>query len=65
MRHEGEPHWWLVDADGDVLDLTAEQFSTPVPYERGVGIGFLTREPSKRARVAMGRAVAAVAAEQV
>jgi hypothetical protein len=55
VRHEDSPHWWLVDADGRIVDLTAEQFQTPVPYPAGVGKGFLTREPSKRAQVIIDR----------
>lgn len=49
-RWEGSTHWWLQAPDGSVIDLTAEQFENPVPYEQGRGSGFLTREPSKRAR---------------
>lgn len=37
----------------EVLDPTAAQFRTPPPYERGVGRGFLTRGPSRRARELM------------
>jgi len=33
-------HWWLRDADGTVIDLTAEQFDFPWPYEDGRGRGF-------------------------
>jgi hypothetical protein len=47
--HENEPHWWVQGPDRKVWDLTAEQFEKPVPYERGKGKGFLTRDPSKRA----------------
>ena len=50
--HEGAQHWWLLDKrTGRHVDLTAEQFDTPVPYEQGVGRGFLTKTPSKRAQV--------------
>lgn len=55
IQHEGGPHWFLRDADGSVVDPTAAQFSTPVPYENGRGCGFLTREPSKRAQVVIDR----------
>lgn len=55
VRHEGAPHWFLVDTDGTVVDPTADQFSTPVPYEQGRGIGFLTKQPSARARVVIER----------
>lgn len=62
VRHEGAVHWYLV-LDGHpergptILDPTAAQFRTPVPYERGRGRGFLTKKPSKRARVLMDRLV--------
>ncbi len=55
QKHEGGPHWWLRGPSGEVIDPTAAQFSSPVPYELGRGKGFLTREPSRRARVVMGR----------
>lgn len=55
IRHEGAPHWFLRDEDGTVVDPTADQFSTPVPYEQGRGKGFLTRQPSARARIVIGR----------
>ena len=50
VQHEGGPHWWLRDADGRDIDLTAAQFSSPVPYKLGRGKGFLTTQPSKRAQ---------------
>lgn len=55
IQHEGGPHWWIRDAKGADIDLTVEQFSTPVPYHLGRGKGFLTREPSKRAQAVMSR----------
>lgn len=57
IQHEGGPHWYLRKAsDGTILDLTAGQFKTPVPYAKGRGCGFLTRQPSKRARIVLQRA---------
>lgn len=51
VRHEGAPHWYLVDlATGAAVDPTADQFSAPPDYARGVGKGFLTSAPSRRAR---------------
>jgi len=35
------------------IDPTAQQFSSPVPYPEGKGCGFLTKEPSKRAKELM------------
>lgn len=55
IRHEGVSHWFLKHRSGKVLDPTGDQFETPVPYEKAVGKGFLTREPSKRAREIMRR----------
>jgi hypothetical protein len=56
LRHEGEPHWWLKNKiNGKILDPTASQFQTPVPYELGVGKGFLTAQPSKRSVELMER----------
>lgn len=55
---QGIVHWWLEDAEGAILDPTAEQYTSKglsPPYERGRAAGFLTREPSKRARVLMDR----------
>lgn len=56
ISHEGSPHWYLTNRrTGEVLDPTAGQFQTPVPYERGKGKGFLTKEPSKRAQELLKR----------
>jgi len=42
-------HWFLKDrCSSEVLDPTASQFSEVPDYSRGVGKGFLTKEPSKR-----------------
>lgn len=53
VRHEGQPHWFLTDAAGNVIDATCEQFTKPVPYHLAVGKGFLTKGPSKRAQAVM------------
>jgi hypothetical protein len=51
----GGTHWWLVDDKTDkVLDPTSDQFPS-YDYSKGVGKGFLTREPSKRAQVVLDR----------
>jgi len=56
LKHEGWTHWWLKNKKTDkVLDLTARQFLTPVPYEKGIATGFLTKRLSKRARVLRAR----------
>lgn len=57
VRHEGSPHWFLRQKDGrGVLDPTVRQFREEPPYARGVNKGFLTRQPSSRARKVMYRA---------
>lgn len=55
VKHENAPHWFLKAKDGTVVDPTHEQFGSPVPYENGVGKGFLTKLPSKRAQVVIDR----------
>ncbi len=49
LRHEGTTHWFLKHQSGKIVDITASQFRTPVPYDQARGCGFLTREPSRRA----------------
>lgn len=53
VRHEGSVHWFLRHDSGLVLDPTKWQFSSEPPYHRARGRGFLTREPSRRARIMM------------
>lgn len=55
ITHEGSPHWFLKHKDGAIIDPTADQFKTPVPYEKARGKGFLTRQPSKRAQEVLRR----------
>jgi hypothetical protein len=55
IRHEGAPHWFLLDPDGNAVDATAGQFKTPVPYENAKGKGFLTKNPSKRAQILISK----------
>ena len=54
-RVEGTSHWWLEHDDGTVLDVTAAQFSQRPDYAAGTRRGFLTREPSARAREVLAR----------
>ena len=54
MRHEGASHWFILD-NGEVVDLTADQFKTKPDYSKARGRGFLTKEPSKRARTLISR----------
>jgi len=56
VQHEGSPHWYLRGPKGEVLDITSSQFRSPVPYAKATAKGFLTREPSARARTVIERA---------
>lgn len=58
--HEGQPHWFLQHrkdtiwgVSSTIVDPTARQFRTKPDYYKAVGKGFLTKKPSKRARVLM------------
>ena len=49
-----ECHWYLKHVSGVILDPTRKQFGKAMPdYSRGIGSGFLTKKPSKRARALM------------
>ena len=55
---KGNSHWWIEDSKGNILDVTAEQFyyhNAKPPYHNGIGSGFLTKEPSKRAQKIINR----------
>lgn len=54
--HEGGPHHWLKNRiTGEIIDPTASQFRTAVPYDQGTCSGWLTSKPSKRAAEVMRR----------
>lgn len=56
IQHEGGPHWYLKHKhSGAILDPTASQFESPVPYDQGRGRGFLTKIPSKRTQTVLDR----------
>lgn len=56
VKHEGETHWYLRHREtGEIFDATADQFQTTPPYCEGIGKGFLTKQPSKRAKVLLAR----------
>jgi cation transport regulator ChaC len=52
LHHEGDVHWYLVNGDL-IVDPTAKQFESKPDYSKGVGRGFLTKQPSKRALAMM------------
>ena len=54
MRYAGDCHWFLYNRlTGQTLDATAKQFQTLPDYSQARGSGFLTKRPSKRARILM------------
>jgi hypothetical protein len=55
VRHAGTVHWYLASPTGEIVDPTADQFSSPPPYAAGCGRGFLTARPSKRAQELLRR----------
>tara|TARA_Y100001963_G_scaffold53185_1_gene74517 strand:+ start:83 stop:1372 length:1290 start_codon:yes stop_codon:yes gene_type:complete len=56
IKHENSTHWFLKDND-KIIDVTREQFKTPVPYNNAVKGFFLTKKPSKRARILINRVI--------
>ncbi len=55
---KGIVHWWLKNEDGNILDVTVNQYlsvGVPPPYIVGKCSGFLTNTPSKRAQVVITR----------
>jgi hypothetical protein len=46
-----DTHWFLKCKDGEVIDLTDDQFDEPVDYTQGKPQNFLTKEISKRGRI--------------
>ena len=58
LRHEDDTHWFLYNRNsGQLLDPTVSQFRAAPDYTKGVGSGFLTREPSRRAAELMEKLV--------
>ena len=55
IKHENSSHWFLKNKLGKIIDLTAGQLTTPVPYEKAIGKFFLTKKPSKRSRILIDR----------
>lgn len=47
---EGMSHWALKTKDGEIIDLTVEQFTETPDYKLFRGKGFLTKMPSKKAQ---------------
>ena len=55
IAHENSIHWFLKDEFNNIIDLTAQQFKTNVPYENAKRGFFLTNKPSKRAKILIER----------
>ena len=56
IKHQGVSHWYLTNKDNDeILDITAGQFDEAPDYSSGIGKGFLTNAPSKRASTLLMR----------
>ena len=53
MKWEGESHWFLRHRNGQIVDVTWRQFKKVPDYARARGCGFLTKQPSERARSLM------------
>jgi hypothetical protein len=51
VHYRDSTHWYLRHrVTREILDATVGQYSVPPPYHEGKGCGFLTKNPSKRAR---------------
>ena len=57
IKHENSTHWFLRNDKNEIIDLTFEQFKTPVPYQNAKRGAFLTKEPSKRSKILIDRVV--------
>lgn len=52
----GRTHWFLKNKDtGEIVDATEDQFNIPVDHWKGIGSGFLTAHPSRRAATLIER----------
>ena len=47
---ENETHWFLKNQEGDIIDLTADQFNIPLDYSKGKRQNFMTKQISKRGK---------------
>jgi hypothetical protein len=57
--HDGEIyHWWVVDKNGNIIDLTSEQYTSIgkiPPYENGEKSGMLGFDYKKRVLILLGK----------
>tara|TARA_R110002020_G_scaffold253889_1_gene467503 strand:- start:47 stop:1324 length:1278 start_codon:yes stop_codon:yes gene_type:complete len=57
IKHENSSHWFLKDKKDNIIDLTSEQFQTLVPYKNARRMFFLTKKPSKRAKILINKVI--------
>ena len=55
LKHENSSHWFLKNKKNEVIDLTAKQFITDIPYSNARKAVFLTKQPSKRCQILIKR----------
>lgn len=56
LPEEDDTHRFLEHEDGTIADPSAGQFGKlKIPYEKGRGSGFMTKDPSKRAQTILER----------
>lgn len=55
VKVDDDNHFYLVDEKGKVIDPTVEQFSKKPKYTEGKPFGWMTVQPSERARKLMKR----------
>lgn len=55
IKKNTQTHWFLKDDKGNILDVTSKQFKTKINYDNAKCCGFLTKEPSKRAKIIIQR----------
>ena len=48
-----DTHWFLKHSSGLIIDPSVRQFKSKPDYSGGIGSGFLTKKPSRRARQLM------------
>lgn len=51
LKTEDINHWFIRQPNGQVIDLTADQFDIPLQYEKGKPQAFLTKNISKRGQI--------------
>jgi hypothetical protein len=51
MKVNSTNHCFLKHSSGFILDITKHQFKSKLDYSKGIGKGFLTKDPSKRTRI--------------